>query len=463
MSSFSQYRLQPFLLDALQREGFRNPTPIQAAVLPLALKGKNIIGRSETGSGKTHAFLLPILEKIDVDEPRVQAVILAPTRELALQIFQRLQQLVFLRKEIRVRLLSGGLERTKMIDQVEEAPHIVIGTPGRVRDIAFQQNAFNITSAKIVVLDEVDMILDQGFLDEVGEILSKMKHKFQFLAFSASLPEAIKHFLHTYMNDPQLVDLSGKRITSENVKHIAYPTRHKSRVDIVKRILTTINPYFAVVFCSKKEDVNLVYKELGQNGFSVGILHGDLDSTTRRVMMKRIRANEFPVVVASDIAARGMDLENVSHVINFDLPKEEEFYFHRAGRTGRYGNEEGICITLYDKDDLAYLQRIESKGVVFLHQELNQEGVMSDLKKPRSNRKKVNDRPLTQEDVQIRRLLTESKSAPVKPGYKKKVNEQIANIKRKQRRKMIQADIKRQIRERAIVRTKSEKRGESEE
>ncbi|MDD3383223.1 MAG: DEAD/DEAH box helicase [Bacilli bacterium] len=454
MNKFNEFNLNENILDVLSKINFDIPTKIQQKVIPLALKGEDIIGKSETGSGKTHAFLLPILENIDVNKNEVQAIILAPTRELSSQIMQMIEPFIDANPKIKVILMSSGLDRERMFKKIEDIPHIIIGTPGRIKDIAFDKASLNVTNCDTVVLDEADMILESGFIDDVGYIIGKMKPKLQMLVFSATFNEQLLHFLKKYMNSPNMIDLNKDNTSPTKITHICYPTRNKEKIIVLMDILNTINPYMCLVFASRKETVKNVYDRLKQSGFNVGIIHGDLDSTTRRVMMKRIRNNDFNIIVSSDIAARGIDIDGVSHVINYDLPYEKEFYFHRAGRTGR-AKYDGMCITLYDKEEIKKLEEFHNLGVKFKNMEFR-EGKFFELK-PLFREKKVKSLNKHPEHKKIIEVVNKSKKNGVKPGYKKKMKEEIDKIKRKYRRKMIEEDIKRQIKERAIKKNLSSK------
>ncbi len=446
---FKTFKLRNEVLETLDSINFTEMTSIQEKVIPLALKGKDIIGRSPTGSGKTHSFLVPVFNKIDVNNKSCQALVLAPTRELAIQIYQ--MALPFIEKMgIKCRVYAGGMERNKLMEENTD-PQLIIGTPGRVKDIAFDSASVNVTNSSILVLDEADMVLESGFLDEVGVILSKMKKHVQQLVFSATIPEPLKQFLIKYMDNPVVIDAAKDVITSSTVRHIAYPTRNKDKLEVLRYLCNSINPYLCLIFASRKEDVDKIYRYMKQNGENVGVIHGDLDSTTRKVMMKRIRNDEFRFIVASDIAARGIDIEGVTHVINYNLPYEEEFYFHRAGRTGR-NNQDGICYTLYDKEEIKYINRFINKGVKFENKEYKN-GEWIDLKPFVKEAKKSNkDNPVQKE---IDRKINAAKKGKVKPGYKKKLNAEIDKIKRKHRRDVIKKDIERQKKERYIAASKA--------
>lgn len=450
--NFTEMSLKPEILLTLKQERFVEPTPIQAKIIPLAMKNKNICGRSPTGSGKTHAFLLPIFQKVDAEKNKVQALIMAPTRELAKQIYEMARPFVKNIENLRMQLLSSGSDRSKDLDSVVNVPQIVVGTPGRIKDIAFTAAKLNVTSAEICVIDEADMILEAGFLEEVGLILSKMKPTVQVLAFSASLPESLLQFLNKYLQKPEYINLAQQSITAAEVTHIAYPTRNRDRLQVLKNLLDAINPYLALIFASKKENVEIIYKFLKENGYNAGMIHGDLNSTVRRTTMKRIHNNDFSIVVASDIAARGIDIEGVSQVINYDLPYEEDFYFHRAGRTGR-NKSSGVCYTLYDKEEVDKLARFKNRGVNFQNQEYR-DGQWVELKPLFRTVRKNKPNPLNDE---IRKVVNTNSKNKVKPNYKKKVKQEIAKLKQRHKREIIQKDIERQKKERYIKQSKEGK------
>lgn len=450
MTTFKNYNFKEYIFNALEDMKFKNPTDIQELVIPLALQGKDVIGKSPTGSGKTHAYLLPILNKIDTNIDKVQAVILTPTRELATQIYENLIKFQKFNSKLKLRLITGGLDRVRMIEKVNNTPHIVIGTPGRIKDIGLDKAEFNIMNTDVLVLDEADMIMESGFMEDVSILAAKMRDDLQMLVFSATIPIYLKNFLDKYMDNPKLLEI--KAINPGTITHIAYPTRHHNRNEVLLNLINGINPYLCLIFASKKDTVNNVYNYLLENGLKVGVIHGDLDAKVRRQMMRRIKDNDFVYIVCSDIAARGIDIEGVSHVINYDLPKELEFFYHRAGRTGRNGND-GICYTLYEKEELPIIHKLMKGNIEFLHQEYKNE-TWNNLKPLVVEQKKKEN---TELDKKIKSIVVKSKNKPVKPGYKKKVKSEIEKVKAKHRREVIKKDIKKRIKERAIERTKREK------
>lgn len=393
MALFSNYSLAPFILKTLEEIHFNEPTPIQELVIPKALKGNDIIGRSKTGSGKTHAYLLPLLNKIEPSKDEVQALILTPTRELAQQVYDNLVPFIKNNEEIRTRLVIGGLDITRDFEKTS-IPHIVVGTPGRIKDIGFIYNKLNLSKVSTLVIDEADMIFEAGFMDDVNIIAANLALKLQMLVFSATIPQGLANFLDKYMHNPLIITPSEDKevITPSTIEYYAIPTRNKDKKETLLEIINTINPFLCSIFSSKIETVNEYFEHLRSNGINCGILHGDMSPTQRRVMLKRINNHEFVYVVASDIAARGIDIEGVSHVINIDYPIKLEFFFHRSGRTGRMGNE-GLVINIYHNDELPILKKLNNMGVNFEHKEINN-GEFIDLRplfreKPREKKKLV--------------------------------------------------------------------------
>ena len=447
--NFKIYNLKPEIKNVLESINFTNPTPIQNLVIPLALKGKDVIGRAETGSGKTHAYLLPLVNKIDVNLEKTQALIIAPTRELANQVRQMLTPFADALK-LRVELLVGGLERSRVIEK-NRVPHIVIGTLGRIIDLGINNSIFNLPNISTLVIDEVDMVLEANNIDDLSKLLGKIKPNTQVLAFSATISQPIEVMLKRYMNNPTLIDINAKKVNPVTIEHIAYPTKHQPRDQVLLNVIKNINPFLAIIFASRKETVNEIYQQLKLKKLNVGVIHGDLDQTTRRTMLKRLRNHEFTYLVASDIAARGLDIEGATHVINYDLPYEKEYFFHRAGRVGRNQNT-GVCISLYDNNDLPYLKFVKENGIIFRHA-IYKDGRLVDLKALFKEKRKTNNK-MHPQAIAIKKVINLHKKDKVKPGYKKKLQKEIDAIKRKHKREIIKADIKRQIKQRAIERVK---------
>lgn len=443
MGTFQNFQLQDYCYQVTNELGFKKPTPIQEKVIPLVLKNKDVIGISQTGTGKTHAFLLPIVNRIDIAKDCVQAVITAPTRELATQLFNNAKKFTEYLPELRVSLIIGGSDRQRAVQKLAVQPHIVIGTPGRIKDLSLEAQALKITTAKTFVVDEADMTLEFGYLEDIDAVAGKMADDLQMLVFSATIPQNLRPFLKKYMKNPVTVEIDSQLVTTANVEHILLATKHKDRYEVLKQIMAVIDPYICIIFANKRTEVSAITSQLREDGYKVGEIHGDLEPRERKKMMRKINHNEYQYIVATDIAARGIDIDGVSHVINMQFPTEPDFYIHRSGRSGR-GNYTGVCYSMYDSDDEKNIAILERKGIEFKNMQLKN-GVFVDLGQREKRKKRI--RQQTELERQVQMIIRKPKK--VKPGYKKKRKYQVEQVVRKQKRAMIREDIKRQKKERA--------------
>ncbi|OXB92427.1 DEAD/DEAH box helicase [Parageobacillus galactosidasius] len=426
---FERFSFQPFIIEAIKALRFYKPTEIQERIIPSILRGESVIGQSQTGTGKTHAYLLPIIEKIDPDHEAVQAVITAPTRELATQIYHEILKIIKFcpsDRQITARCFIGGTDKQKAIEKLKTQPHIVVGTPGRINDLIREQ-ALNVWTATTLVVDEADLMLDMGFIVDVDQIAARMPKELQMLVFSATIPEKLKPFLKKYMENPKYVHVAPKQVTAEKIEHVLVPLRSRDKAKLLHEMLVVYNPYLAIVFTNTKKMADEVADRLIEKGMKVGILHGDLTPRERKKMMRQIRDLEFQYIVATDLAARGIDIEGVSHVINYELPKDLQFYIHRVGRTARAGYT-GIATTIYEPSDQDAITKLEKMGIEFLHRDLIR-GEWVDLPPWNRRSKRAN------QDGEIEQLLAKmKKSKQIKPGYKKKLLAEIEKQKKRLRR-----------------------------
>lgn len=443
MNKYSDYQFNEATRKFIEINNFVNPTQIQKEVIPQAMKGRDIIGISATGTGKTHSFLIPILERINVEDTSVQAVISAPTRELALQLYTRALSMSKALPGLRIKLITGGIDKQRMSEQLKVQPHIVIGTPGRMKDLFLNEQSLRLDTASILVVDEADMTLEFGFLEDIDAICSRMSKKLQMMTFSATIPEGLKPFLKKYMNNPVHVQIKEDLKFKPKIEHILVPCKHLSYEEKLLQVLKGFTPYVCLIFANTRSECSSVAKCLRENGYGVVELHGDLSSRARKSAMKSLVNLKESYVVASDVAARGIDIDGVSHVISLGFPNELDFYIHRSGRTGRAG-KDGVCISLYKKEDEPSIRQLMVKGIGFKHKSIVN-GEFKELAPIFEKKRAKKEDPLEKE---IAKMVSKKKNK-VKPGYKKKRKEEVARLKRKQKRAMIQSEIKAQTKERA--------------
>lgn len=453
MENFNELNLNDKTLMALECIHFKKPTHIQELVLPVALENKNLACKGKTGSGKTHCFLIPIANKINENSKTLQALILVPTRELAIQISQRCKEL-FVNYAIKIACLTGGIDTLREKNKIATTPQILIGTPEKICDVVIDNGLLNFSTVNTFIIDEADMTLEMGFLNEVDRIASLCK-KAQMMVFSATIPTGIKHFIRKYFSMPLIIE-DYKINYNNQIEHILYPTRGKDKKEILLKILSKINPYICLIFCNKKEEVEDVYHFLINNDIDCGIIHGDLAARERKSNIKRALDGKYRFIVCSDIAARGIDIEGVSHVISLNLPKNNlEFYTHRSGRAGRI-NMTGVAISLYNNDDKDTISKLEKEGIKFVVKEIKN-NEWKELKEfDARNKRKGKASTSSELQKDISKTVRIHKSKKVKPNYKKKVQIAVDKVKRKHRREVIQNDIKKRIKERAIKKSKGE-------
>ncbi|MEE0966501.1 MAG: DEAD/DEAH box helicase [Bacilli bacterium] len=443
MKLFKDYEFKPFIKSVIEELKFVEPTPIQKAIMPLVYKQRDLIGISQTGTGKTHAFLIPIMDMIDVENDTVQAVIVSPTRELAAQTYEHVKIFMEHNPELRASLIVGGNDKQKTIDKLSVQPHIVIGTPGRIKDLSLDEKALLITTADIFVVDEADMTLEFGYLEDIDAVLSKMKENIQMLVFSATIPQKLRPFLKKYMKAPKIIEIDENLTSSRNISHYLVPTKHRDRYEVLRRIMNIIDPYLCIIFCNTRSDAASTTKRLREEGFKVGEIHGDLEPRERKQMMRRIKNNEYQYIVATDIAARGIDIDGASHIINLGFPSELDFYIHRSGRCGR-GKYTGECYSMYDTSDENLVHLLEKKGITFTVKEIKKEGFVDTGAR---EKRKTRVKQQTELEKKIQSIVR--KPTKVKPGYKKKRKRQVDTLVRKEKRAMIKADIAKRKKERA--------------
>ena len=427
-SKFERFNLKPFIIESVKELGFFEPTEIQERLIPTVLKGDSVIGQSQTGTGKTHAYLLPMIQKVNPSKEAVQAIITAPTRELAAQIYQEVLKITKnSEEEIAVRLYIGGTDKQRTIEKLKHQPHIVVGTPGRINDLVKEQALF-VHSAPILIIDEADLMLEMGFLEDVDQIASRMAEALQMLIFSATIPEKLKPFLKKYMENPKYIQVEPKQVTAAKIDHYLLPARHRNKLELVFQALETFNPYLAIVFTNTKKKADEVADRLMGKGLKVGRIHGGLSPRERKQMMKQILDLDYQYIVATDLAARGIDIQGISHVINYELPSDLDFYIHRVGRTARAGYS-GIALTIYEDRDEDALNKLENKGIEFKHCDLHDHEWVDLGDRNKRNKRK---RQVNEIDLKAKSIIKKPKK--VKPGYKKKLQQETESFKNREKR-----------------------------
>ncbi|MBO8163550.1 MAG: DEAD/DEAH box helicase [Brevibacillus sp.] len=428
-NGFETLGLRPELMQGIKELYYKQPTAIQAEAIPLILQGKDVIGQAQTGTGKTAAFVLPILEKLHPHKRDIQALILTPTRELSIQIAAEIEKLG---KYLNVQVLSlhGGTDIERQISKLSRVVQIVVGTPGRVLD-HLQRGTLHFGRISWLVLDEADKMLEMGFLEEVENIIVSTPQNRQVLLFSATMPDQVKQLAHRFMRQPPHIKVEQKQKTVESIEQMYYVVNQTDKLDALLDLIEGTKPYLAIVFANTQQRVQALAARLKQQGYDAEALYGDLSQKKRETLMRDFRRVKFQFLVATDIAARGLDVEGVTHVFNYDLPSDVESYIHRIGRTGRAG-QEGTAISLVSPRQKSLIKRfekairapIEEKVLTPGHhliegrrkraeeREAHYASLRAEKLREQAERKKRQEAPL---------LEALKKGKKVKPGYKKKL------------------------------------------
>ena len=430
MANFREFNFKEYIYQALDEINFKEPTEVQARLIPTILKGKSVVGQSQTGSGKTHTFLLPIFQNLNAQKDEVQAVITTPSRELAYQIYEAAKQLAkFSPENIWIQNYVGGTDKQRQIEKLKShQPQLVIGTPGRILDLV-RENALDIHNAHYLVVDEADMTLDLGFLKETDAIASTLPKDLQMLVFSATIPEKLRPFLRKYMYNPVIEVVANKHVISPTIDNWLISTKGRDRNKLIYDLLTMGEPYLALVFANTKERADELTNYLRSQGLKVAKVHGGIQPRQRKRIMREIQNLDYQFVVATDLAARGIDIEGVSHVINDDIPEDLEFFVHRVGRTGRNGMK-GTAITLYEPSEEKLIDELESMGVHFVPKAVKNGEIVDSYDRNRREKRQTRKESM---DPKLRGFVKKEKKKS-KPGYKKKIKRAIKRDEQQKRR-----------------------------
>ncbi|MDB5052903.1 MAG: box helicase [Bacilli bacterium] len=366
--SFETLTIDQLFIKALQDMDITSPTPIQVEAIPLVLEGKDVIAQSQTGTGKTLAYLLPTLQKINRDLKQLQVMILVPTRELGMQIIVEIEKLAQ-QSEILAQSLIGGASVSRQIDKLRLHPQIVVGTPGRILEL-IKVKKLSMHYVQTIVVDEVDQVFDLGSMQEVEAVLKSAMRDRQILFFSATITDAIQTAALRWMNEPAVIHINPEQRASETLEHLYFVCEEREKIDILRRLIRLYNPKSAIVFINETDDAAEVMGKLRHGGLSIEALYGEASKQERARAMSGFREGRFQLLLATDVAARGLDLTNVTHVINLDLPVDADHYVHRAGRTGRMGRKGTVLSIVARKQQFIIDKYAKTLGVSFVQKDM---------------------------------------------------------------------------------------------
>ncbi|WP_028125145.1 DEAD/DEAH box helicase [Eremococcus coleocola] len=355
---FSDLNLKTELIETLDELGFEEPTPIQQQAIPFVLQGRDLVGQAQTGTGKTAAFGLPMLQGLDTDHRALQALIIAPTRELAIQVHDELYSLS---KGLKTKVYAvyGGYSIGKQIDRIQKLkPQVIVGTPGRLLDLMRRQ-IIDTSYLKTLIMDEADEMLNMGFIEDIKAIVEQTPSSRQTLMFSATMPKSVQNLAQQFLTQPAEVKIEAKHLTADLIDQYFVKCRDSEKFDILTRMLDIESPDKAIIFARTKKRVDEIGRGLSLRGYDAELIHGDVTQQKRTQVMNEFKQGRLELLVATDVAARGIDVSGVTHVYNYDIPQDPESYVHRIGRTGRAGNE-GQSVTFVMESELPYLRTIES-------------------------------------------------------------------------------------------------------
>ena len=356
-NQFSNLGIDKELINLLQKDHITEPTPIQTQAIPLLMEGKDILGRAQTGTGKTLAFLLPILEKINTSRPVVQ--LLSSHPQGADTSNYHGSEAVWIDKKVNIMEAYGGQDINRQIRKLKEGIHLVIGTPGRLLD-HIRRGTANFSNVKLLVLDEADQMLDMGFLKDIEQIIRKTSDNRQTMLFSATIPKTIQLLANRYMKNPVQVFIQNQNVILDEIEQIAVKTTDRRKQDTLCQLLNEAKPFLAIVFCRTKRRASALNHALRKKGYNSDEIHGDLSQARREKVLKDFKNARLELLIATDVAARGLDIEGITHIFNYDIPRDSESYIHRIGRTGRAG-QTGIAVTLVTPKDEDNLYKIEKR------------------------------------------------------------------------------------------------------
>jgi len=422
---FDNFKFKPFLNQAVKDLNFIEATNVQEKVIPMVLQNNSLIVKSPTGTGKTHSFLLPLLERIDTSLDEVQVIIISPTRELAMQLFNELGKLLKYNDAIDARLYVGGTDKDIEIKRLEKKqPQIIVGTIGKIKLLTVDYNSLKIHTAFSLVVDEADIFFALNDIEEIDRVFAKLRDEIQLLTFSATIDDVTKVLINKYFRKCEMLDFGDQKVLT-NIEYLFIPTKNEDKNQLLLSVLKIYDPYLMLIFANTNDNVFAIAEFLTNNGYDVSIISGKVNARERKQTLKKIRSGKVQYVVCSDLASRGIDIQGVSHVINYDLPQDFDFFVHRTGRTGRY-NFTGISLSFYDYTDNQYIRNLSNKGIRCKFVRFQEGQLIPIISKERllSSKEKI--------EQELHKKIPLSKK--IKPGYKKKrmetINKELRKIKR---------------------------------
>ena len=446
--NFSSYNLSKDLIEVINNLGYIDLTPIQEATITKVLKGKSLICKSETGSGKTHAFLIPTLNNVDRDLNAIQVLIVTPTTILANQTYEFARAICEQIEGLSCKVFTSSKDKNKNLEELsygKEMPKVVIGTPGRIVDLLIN-NKTNISRINTIVLDEADMLLDDSYINDIVTLMERINPK-QRLIFTATMKNHLISDTYKFVGAEEIIDINKKDKVNHNVSHHFVNLKHKDVVESLVNFLNITNPFYTLVLASQNTQVEKIYNALNYKGIRCAIINGDMESRERKITMRRIRNGEFNLIICSDIASRGIDLEDVTTVISIDLPTDLDYYYHRAGRTGR-NNKKGDSYIFFNDDNMSLVNKLieKNKNISFDYYVLRSDS----LKKVETASGKKKQEKNEVLEAKIRKEVSKVRSKKVKPGYKKKVKEAVKKAKAQHKQEIIKKNLREKRKENSL-------------
>jgi len=407
---FEQIHVNPRVRENLKKMGIKTPMPVQQQAIPSLLKGRDVLAKAQTGTGKTLAFLIPLAQKIDPAKSYVQALVITPTRELAQQVNEVMKQ-VLDGMEIKTLAVTGGRDFETQKNKLAGRAQVLIGTPGRLLDHIGKGNT-DLGGVSFLVLDEVDEMLAQGFMDDALQLIALTGPGRQTMLCSATVSEEINKLGRSLTTNCHIIDIAPEETVVRTIRQICIKTTEENRAKALMHLIDRLNPYLMLVFCISKDRAKEVDALLGEHGYNTALLTGDMSAAKRKTVMKQFREAKIQILVASDIAARGLDVEGVTHVINYDVPHDANWYVHRVGRTGRAG-KDGIAITLYAAEELNWLHNVEAKlGITLEKQTVNGRPVIRRTRIAAARRKAAEKKPVGRNTASGKGSASKARSKP---------------------------------------------------